>query len=131
MPMPWKIYSFSPIDSDWSVVPTVGEFISQQIFVMSRPSDDDAGSLEEVISTLELHYPIYELERIIETLKRVLRASGRLEERLRIAPRILWFPGDTEFVFGFVWKLDSNGETFVAVPSPYRLSVARRVFSSR
>jgi hypothetical protein len=30
----------------------------------------------------------------------------------------MWLPYDTEFAYGFVWKQDNNGTTFVASPVP-------------
>lgn len=119
MPPPWKIYSISPIDSDWSVVPTVREYASQKLSEMHLAAAAvDPRTLREVLSRLDFADPQYELARIIRDLGRVLRAAGSLDEPFRNEPRILWFPEDTEFVYGFVWKIDSNGATFVAVPSP-------------
>lgn len=109
--MAWKAYDIQPIDWFWEYLPTVEE-------VAKRFGANDAVlDLQEV--------PEYEPRMLPNLLKNFAMAKDMAGEvgwegdfKTYAAPRVFFLPGEGEFEYGFVWKQENNGTTFVVTPHP-------------
>ena len=103
--MNWIVYSIGPIDHGWEHLKTVRETLP----AIAAIEDEFAGSgdinSEEVTKFLQGW----------KSAKDAARGSG-WEGDFRHEPRVFWLPADVKFVYGFVFKQDNNGTTFVVSP---------------
>jgi len=89
--MPWKAYAIPPIDFFWENLPT--------IHIVAKSLNNEA----------------YKFVENFELAKALVRNVG-WEGDFREEPRVFFLPGDVRFDYGFVWKQDNNGITFIATP---------------
>lgn len=103
--MTWHIYEIAPIDLGWEHLKTVREtaaILLQRSETTSRENDIDASDLHVFL-------------RSWESAKDAASDKG-WEGDFRHEPVVMWIPNDTEFNYGFVFKQDNNGTTYVVSP---------------
>jgi len=109
--MVWNAYATGPIDAHWEflhTVPTVAAMIAGDEAAAAASGSVPWGNLRS--------------QQFLEAISEARDAASKLgwEGDFREEPRVFWLPdADTgELVFGFVWKQDNNGSTFVVSPLP-------------
>lgn len=111
--MKFVAYQISPIDSGWQFLPTIREFA---IKVAEDEISFAAGRREEPVFTMA------DLKRDLERAKKLAVKLGWDEGDYSGGggePRVMLIPGsNNSLVYGFVWKQDDNGETYVISPQP-------------
>ena len=103
--MTWHTYQLAPIDIGWENLRTVRETAAallERSAAVAKRNDVDDSDLRAFL-------------RSWESAKDEATARG-WEGDLRIEPAVMWIPDDTEFNYGFVFKQDNNGTTFVVSP---------------
>jgi hypothetical protein len=90
-------YHLPPIDFGWNHLKTVSETITNF-------THDE-----------EYECKISEFLRIWE-LSKNLSEEILWEGDFRESPRVFWIPSELKMIFGFVFKQDNNGSTFVVSP---------------
>ena len=103
--MNWHTYETSPIDMGWENLKTVQETITDLVERMKgsdRKNDIDPSDLNSFL-------------RSWEGAKNAAAEKG-WEGDFRHEPCVFWVPAETEFSYGFVFKQDSNGTTYVVSP---------------
>lgn len=92
----WYVYAVNPIDWDWDMLLTVEDVRLR----LRRASDDKE---ESTFNQAWAH-----VKNMAEKI-----GYDRVD---RMSPRVFWVPDPDSgsFVYGFVWKQDNNGTTFVA-----------------
>lgn len=95
----------SPIDFNWHMLDTVEATIT----TLSKHSNQygDTLSFDDLNNFLTSWNDAKKLAK-----------DNSWEGDFREPPRVFWIPDDQEFVYGFVWKQDNNGSTFVVSPYP-------------
>ena len=96
----WYFYEMFPIDDLWEMLATPEETVKKILA-------GEGGIMDVVVFVNDYAYALDEA-----------RKRG-WEGDFRHPARVFWLPGDTIFVYAFVWKQDNNGATFVV--SPYEL----------
>ena len=93
----WILYCMSPMDFGWNFFPTVDQ--------MWKEGSSGSGS------STAFHLGAF--------LQIVMNAGYSVADDLRESPRVIALPGDCDaIVHGFIWKIDNNGTTFVALRQP-------------
>ncbi len=103
--MTWFTYETSPIDMGWESLRTVQETVAELVQRMhdaTRSNDIDPSDLNIFL-------------RSWEAAKDSATVKG-WEGDFRQEPRVFWIPAETEFIYGFVFKQDNNGTTYVVAP---------------
>lgn len=101
-------YHIAPIDFMWDALPTVKEFIKKlhdQYQVSNYEEYND--------------FPNFDCRKFLSDLKKGEEIAGKIgwEGDFRIEPHVFMLPLDElEFVYGFAWKQDNNGSTFIISP---------------
>ena len=110
----WIPYTLNPIDFGWEHLSTVEETLK----VFQKGEADAAREAEECGFTLEpgeLPYSSTDFIQEWASAKAIaLKICG--EEELRHDPAVFWVPGEMQFSYAFVFKMESNGTTFVISP---------------
>ncbi|WP_052757368.1 hypothetical protein [Sphingobium chungbukense] len=106
--MTWKAYAIIPIDWTWEFLPTVQE-------MAGRFAESDATQRVESVD----YDPLYldNFWKHFELAKRLAAQEG-WEGDFRQHPRVFFLPDENQFRYGFVWKQENNGTTFVVSPQP-------------
>lgn len=107
--MSFYCYAIMPIDYGWDNLETIGS-------VAAKFAKQDA-----LLAVAEDKYEPRKLSSFWEALKRsyeLARSAGwEGDFRSTDGPRVFFVPGiDNDMEFGFVWKQDNNGTTFVVSP---------------
>lgn len=94
------------MDYGWELLPDV-EVMVQKIMESAEYSHENCAD------SIRARYG--KLQHFLELFSAALAEAEKVgwEGDFTEAPRVLMFPGDTDFLFGFVWKQDNNGSTFV------------------
>lgn len=103
--MSWIVYELGPIDHGWENLKTVRETvadIAQNEDVLAQPHDLDGEAVRRFVDRWE-------------SAKDAAAAAG-WEGDFRHPPRVFWLPYDISFEYGFVFKQDNNGTTYVVSP---------------
>jgi hypothetical protein len=100
--MSWYAYHISPIDMGWEYLPTVGDFVAK------------------IKKDVPQFYSQEYLDRIVTDFEKAqeLAEETGWEGDFRHDPCVFFLPGDVYLNYGFVWKQDNNGNTFVVSPRP-------------
>ena len=101
----WIVYSVGPIDHGWENLKTVRQTLSE---IMN--SEDDFLEKYDI--------PTESIDSFLkrwESAKEAARRHG-WEGDFRHEPYVFWLPSEVDFVYGFVFKQDNNGTTFVVSP---------------
>lgn len=108
----WYGYGMFPIDYGWHWCRTVREFVA---------------SLSPDYDTL---YPEHFPDEINTAVGELTQFSCDMKQAMAIAKALGWegdvrgdmhvfpIPSDTSFTYGFAWKHDNNGDTFIISPVP-------------
>lgn len=99
----WYIYHLSPIDFGWENLPEFEDVLCN----VSKLQQQGSGN-GTYIDTAQF---VVDYNRAKE-----LAARNGWEGDYRETPRVFFLPADNEFTYGFVWKHDNNGDTFVVSP---------------
>lgn len=102
------VYSLPPIDWMWEYLPTVSDL--RERFRRDDCVLDEAGDLNEPRHRADF-------DRAFDQAKDLATIEG-WEGDFRQGPRVFWVPGMLTFEYGFVWKQDNDGMTFVVSPQP-------------
>ena len=100
-------YVVPPIDMGWEFLRTVTQTARE------LGADDAAWASSGHKGSTWL--PAGDFQRAWENAQAAARNAG-WEGDFRNEPVVFWLPNDTEFHFGFVFKQDNNGTTFVVSP---------------
>lgn len=113
--MSWIVYAISPIDWHWEHLQSV-EAVAQKIssehaaLLLERDDDDayydDGVSLDEFLSDWK-------------SAREAATAKGWAGD-FRQPPVVFWIPDETGFRYGFAFKQDKNGTTFIIAPLQMR-----------
>ena len=97
------VYAISPIDFGWEHCPTVSEFAGQ----IARLEFDNIG--------YGSRGDFDEFVKNFEKAKELALAKG-WEGDIRGEAHVFQVPVEGAFAYGFAWKQDNNGDTFVISP---------------
>jgi hypothetical protein len=103
--MNWNTYEVPPIDIGWGNLKTVQETAASLLATSgegTQKNDIDDSNLQSFL-------------RSWESAKEAAGQKG-WEGDFRLEPVVIWVPNDTEFNYGFVFKQDNNGTTYVVSP---------------
>ena len=109
--MNWHVYEISPIDFRWEYLSTIKQVACSIV----------KGANEYIDQHLDLNVTdlnVTELQKFIdswETAKRLAVDKG-WEGDFREDPRVFWVPSEGCFDYGFAFKQDNNGTTYVISP---------------
>lgn len=94
------LYAIEPIDWRWNLLPTLSD--------IAMSSCRDEYEEDEIVQDL------------FDSYARAMKAAEKSwwEGDFSQKPRVLLLPSGNEFEFGFVWKQNNGGMTFVASPVP-------------
>lgn len=108
----WTVYRVPPIDTHWEQLRTVGETMAA---IVAREMEHYNG--EQGLSD--------ECSGLLDAANQALREAVHIdwEGDFSQEMRVFWVPSsalslDVCFEYGFVWKQDNNGSTFIASPIP-------------
>lgn len=104
--MNWHVYCIPPIDFGWKHLKTIQEALSSLATAEYEEQQGEIDSRE-----------IREFIDKWEAAKEAAKNKG-WEGDFRHEPCVFWLPFDTGFIYGFVFKQDNNGTTFVISPEP-------------
>lgn len=109
------VYEIAPIDFCWEMLHSVED-------VAAKLARADAAEL-----TGKGGSGLPSCEHFLKTWTNAKFIAGEAgwEGDIRTGPAVFWLPGDTDFDFGFVFKQNNNGSTFVVSPRelPYLKSL--------
>lgn len=103
--MNWFAYELSPLDYGWEHLKTVSETVCDLAKIDDSswpPPDINSDDIKQFLSDWELAKA--EATRI------------GWEGDFRHEPVVIWLPDETGFDYGFVFKQDNNGTTYVVSP---------------
>lgn len=104
--MSWHTYHIFPIDFGWDFLPDLKDVIAQA-------AAQDAYCVEHG----RYGDSAYKIMKDFKFARAAMEGQG-WEGDFRDGPKVFFLPNDTEFQWGFVWKQDNNGETFIVSPQP-------------
>lgn len=106
--MAWYVYELSPIDHGWENLKTVEETVTY-----IRSIEENAKAVEPLGDITPTSSEFLEAWEHAQEEAREYNWEGDF----RHAPKVFWLPhSDNYFAFGFVFKQDNNGTTFVVSP---------------
>lgn len=108
--MNWNVYEITPIDIGWEHLKSVQETLSDIVRFSSCYDDEKDIDSSEVV----------DFTKAWEDAKQLASGAG-WEGDFREEPKVFWLPWDVGFKYGFVFKQDNNGTTYVVSPKelPY------------
>lgn len=115
--MTWTLYHIPPMDAGWDLLGSVRD-ARDKILQNEFCREDDAPCDQEMCA----------FDAVLDAaLDAALGEARRMGWRgdFSVGPRLFWLPCDSVPIYGFVWKAQDNGSTYVA--SPIALDNLRRV----
>ncbi len=106
--MPWYVYELAPIDFNWEHLPTV-----EATAIALAGHDAQAAVRKTNVAGMESD----QFLSLWRSAQDAALSAGWGGDH-RNDPVVMWLPGDSEFVPGFVLKQDNNGTTYVVSPLP-------------
>lgn len=104
------VYAITPIDFGWEYCPTVSEFAGQIARLeFGKSGFGEKGNFNRFVKDFE-------------EAKELAKKRG-WEGHFRAEARVFQIPVEGSFEYGFAWKQDNNGDTFII--SPIELSHLR------
>ena len=103
--MTWYTYEIPPIDHGWDNLKTVRETAAallERSGSTIRKNDVDDSDFQSFL-------------RSWESAKDAASVKG-WDGDFRHEPVVMWIPNDTEFNYGFAFKQDNNGTTYIISP---------------
>jgi hypothetical protein len=104
--MHWYTYSIPPIDTTWDHLRTVNETLKD---MADREASSQFGAAQE-------YQDVQAFLKSWTSAKDAAQDAG-WEGDFRGEPVVFWLPME-EFEYGFAFKQDNNGTTFVISPAP-------------
>lgn len=109
--MSWFVYGVGPIDWNWEHLQSVEDVarkIGSEHAALQLERDDVDAYYEDGIS----------LEEFLSDWKAAREAASAKGWRgdFRHPPAVFWIPDETGFRYGFAFKQDNNGTTFIITP---------------
>jgi hypothetical protein len=101
--MHWQAYAIAPVDLGWGLLPTVEQGAELLKTCPGYDAIDD-----------QVHY--WANFAKAEILAGAAGWEGDYQDNAR--PRVIWLPNEGEVLYGFAWKQNNNGTTFVISPVP-------------
>lgn len=99
-------YEIAPIDTRWELLPFVADVAAQlaraDALELSGKGDSGFPSCDEFLDAW--------------VKAKMLAETAGWQGDCTQGPVVFWLPGDTDFDFGFVFKQNDNGATFVVSP---------------
>lgn len=108
--MTWEAYAISPIDFGWELLPTIEEVASQ---LAKRAAENLVQGYDSQSIEISKFLNDFKQARLIAEKK-----GWEGDYRFGYEPRVFWLPDEYAFSYGFVWKQDNKGYTFVISPRP-------------
>ena len=105
--MNWHVYQVGPIDYGWHHLRTVRETL--EVFAVPCEGSDPREGVDTTAALAFLRH--------WDDAKETALAAG-WDGHFRLEPRVVWLPQALEMAYGFVFKQDHNGATFVLSPHP-------------
>lgn len=107
----WHVYDTGPIDIGWHNLPTVQEV------ALKFAEEDVMAKLSNTVSENDSAEIFLRNFDNAQSHANSLNWNGDFREE----PRVFWLPSESDgcFLYGFVWKQDSNGITYII--SPFKL----------
>lgn len=102
----WFVYPMSPIDMNWDFLDTVEETL-KKMTDQATEEPDMRQSFQSAHGFLKAW----------DEARELAKANG-WEGDFRGSPYVFWLPDEVEFLYGFAWKQDNNGSTFIISPKP-------------
>lgn len=109
--MNWYVYDLSPVDFGWEKLKTVEETAKElgAAEAMMRARGENPAMLDDPL--------------LDDFLNNWDSAQGAAQEKgwegdFRHAPVVFWIPFGGAFQYGFAFKQDNNGVTFIVSPKP-------------
>jgi hypothetical protein len=104
-------YSIGPIDYGWEHLPLVEN-------VMARMYHDHLKNVVRFGEDIEHANPADIVVAFVKARELARKIGWEGDFRDDATPRVFWVPNEQDFKFdyGFVWKQDNNGQTFVISP---------------
>ncbi len=121
-----NIYVIPPIDFGWEHLPTVEETLRK---IKKSEEVREEGQ--------ELYDLAYRSEKFTQDWERALSIakSMGMNSELRHAPSVMWMPAELHMEYGFVFKEDNNGTTYVVshqeIPWLQSISMTQDILNSR
>lgn len=109
------LYKICLIDHRWEGLKTLSEYAS---YVFERDISDAKNFNIKYSKDLDI---FYEVDTFLNTVKKILNFAaeeGHWEGYFDTEVRVFNVPVENSFDYGFVWKQENNGDTFVASPQP-------------
>lgn len=113
------VYVCSPIDNNWESLQSVSQY-AQELGARDAAVIAEHGEK----GLLSFDYTVNDFLKDWEEAKSSAYEHG-WEGDCRQGPSIFWLPDETGFSYGFVFKQDNNGTTFIV--SPKRLPWIERI----
>lgn len=111
--MPWTLYLIPPMDSGWMLFEHAEQARSTTLLREVCGGDDEYYAFELSV-----------FDEVLETSKSKAQEMGWRGD-ISVEPKVFWLPGDCAPCYGFAWKAEDNGSTYVA--SPIELSHLTKV----
>jgi len=110
--MSWFVYAVSPIDWHWEHLQSV-EAVALKIGIehaalLSQRDEDDDAYYDDGVS-------VDEFLSDWKAAREAATAKGWKGD-FRQSPVVFWIPDETGFRYGFAFKQDNNGTTFIITP---------------
>lgn len=102
--MSWHVYHIFPIDFGWDFLPDLSHVVAQ-------------AAAQDANGCIRYGDTAYKITKDFKAAMAAMEGQG-WEGDFREGPKVFFLPNDTEFQWGFVWKQDNNGETFIVSPQP-------------
>lgn len=103
--MNWYRYKIFPIDYGWDNLKTVSQTVADLAIAENREG------IKHDVNTKKIKAFLKQLD----LAKEMAREIG-WEGDFRHEPYVFYLPSEGEFVYGFAFKHDNNGDTFVISP---------------
>ncbi|MEF2071648.1 hypothetical protein [Consotaella aegiceratis] len=110
--MEWFVYSTAPIDFGWALLPTVTEIASELAKIEAAEKIDGYGGGKDVGTATEF---LADFDRARELAR---QHGWEGDYRPDAKPHVFWLPHENEMAYGFIWKQQHSGQTFVISPCP-------------
>ncbi len=103
----WHVYVLPPIDFGWNMLLTVEDALS----IIAK--DEEESDMAEY--GWDLSYTKSQFNKDWDSAVSLAKKYGMSSE-IRGEPSVFWLPGNISFEYGFVFKEENNGTTYVVSP---------------
>ena len=107
--MTLNTYAVSPIDNNWDFLPTVKDVAKRIAIAHAAHAVEHGMGSSPFVITVDEFLGKWEAAKVAASEK-------GWEGDFRNEPAVFMIPQDVDFLFGFVFKQENNGTTFVVSP---------------